>query len=116
MKQLGNNMRRIRQQLGLTPTRAAEGADMSTERWKSIEAGYTDPSVGELENISNVLRTAPHILTEWRPKNPAILTRIEANDYGLAVVIDFCDKYRPLSGMAYIEDGYIRIEFEEARS
>ena len=109
MNKLGEKMRKRRQELGLTPRRAAEGADMSTDTWKRIEGSFTDPTCGELENISNVLRVAPHILAGWRPQKAGIIMRREGND----VVIEWEKPFRFVSSEILSTDGYIRIEFEE---
>lgn len=109
MSRLRINMRHRRHELGLTPARAAAGADMSVQLWKNIEGGFHDPSIGELESISNVLRIAPHILAGWRPQKVGIMMRREGND----VVIEWEKPFSFVSSEILSTDGYIRIEFEE---
>ena len=111
MNKLGERMRKRRQELGLTPRRAAEGADMSTDTWKRIEGGFADPTCGELENISNVLRVAPHILAGWRPQRVGIIMRREGND----VVIEWDDSFCFSSSEVLAAERYIRIRFEGAK-
>lgn len=111
MSHLRINMRRRRQELGLTPARAAAGADMSVQLWKNIEGGFHDPSIGELESISNVLREAPHILAGWRPQKVGIIMRREGND----VVIEWDDSFCFSSCEVLAAEGYIRIGFEGAK-
>lgn len=93
MKQLGRNMLRRRQELGLTPRRAAEGADMSPDYWKRIEGGYMDPSVAELENIANVLRVRPDILAGWHRKGVGIVARLEKEGENRRLFIEWDDDY-----------------------
>lgn len=116
MKQLGNNMRRIRQQLGLTPRRAAEGADMSPDSWKRIEAGFRDPTVGELENISNVLRTAPHILAGWQREGAGIITRLDADGDKQIVYIEYDAPFELTAYEVCAQSKYIRLVFKEAET
>lgn len=110
MSHLRINMRRRRQELGLTPARAAAGADMSVQLWKNIEGGFHDPSIGELESISNVLRVAPHILAGWRPQKVGIMMRREGND----VVVEWEEPFSFVQSEVLAAEGYIRIRFEEA--
>lgn len=109
MSHLRINMRRRRHELGLTPARAAAGADMPVQVWKGIENGLFEPSIRELESISNVLRMAPHILAGWRPQKVGIMMRREGND----VVIEWDDSFRFSSSEVLAAEGYIRIRFEE---
>ncbi len=109
MSRLSQNIKTRRKELGLTPTRAAAGADMSVQLWKGIENGLFDPSLGELESISNVLRVAPHILAGWRPQKVGIMMRREGNE----IVIEWEKPFRFVSSEILSTDGYIRIEFEE---
>lgn len=109
MNRLRINMRRRRQELGLTPARATAGADMPVQVWKGIENGLYEPSIRELESISNVLRVAPHILAGWRPQKAGIIMRREGND----VVIEWEKPFCFVSSEILSTDGYIRIEFEE---
>ena len=111
MSRLRINMRRRRQELGLTPARAAAGADMSVQLWKNIEGGFHDPSIGELESISNVLRVAPHILAGWRPQKVGIIMRREGDD----VVIEWDDSFSFSSCEVLAAERYIRIGFEGAK-
>lgn len=109
MSLLRVNMRRRRHELGLTPTRAAARADMPVQIWKGIENGLYEPSLRELESISNVLRVAPHILAGWRPQKVGIIMRREGN----GVVIEWEKPFRFVSSEILSTDGYMRIEFEE---
>ena len=111
MSHLRINMRRRRQELGLTPARAAAGADMSVQLWKNIEGGFHDPSIGELESISNVLRVAPHILAGWRPQKVGIIMRRVGND----VVIEWDDSFCFSSSEVLTAERYIQISFEGAK-
>lgn len=111
MNKLGERMRKRRQELGLTPTRAAAGADMSVRVWKGIERGLFDPSLGELESISNMLRVAPHILAGWRPERVGIIMRREGDD----VVIEWDDSFCFSSSEVLAAERYIRIRFEGAK-
>lgn len=110
MSKLSQNIRSRRKELGLTPARAAAGADMSVQLWKGIESGLFDPSLGELESISNVLRVAPHILAGWRPQKVGIMMRREGND----VVFEWEEPFSFVQSEVLAAEGYIRIRFEEA--
>lgn len=116
MSRLSKNIRRRRQEVRLTPRRAAEGAQIDVERWKLIENGKISPETEELEAIGNVLRTAPHILMGWRPEGRGIVQRLERTDSGYAAVIEFEKPYRMESVDLQPQDGYIRIEFDEVES
>lgn len=111
MSRLRINMRRRRHELGLTPARAAAGADMSVQLWKNIEGGFHDPSIGELESISNVLRVAPHILAGWRPQKVGIIMRRVGND----VVLEWDDSFCFSSCEVLAAERYIQISFEGAK-
>jgi len=111
MRLLRINMRRRRHELGLTPAKAAAGADMPVQIWKGIENGLYEPSIRELESISNVLRVAPHILAGWRPQKVGIMMRREGND----VVIEWDDSFCFSSCEVLAAEGYIRIGFEESK-
>lgn len=111
MSLLRVNIRRRRHELGLTPARAAAGADMPVQIWKGIENGLYDPSIRELENISNVLRVAPHILAGWRPQKVGIIMRREGND----VVIEWDESFCFSSSEVLAAERYIRIRFEESK-
>ena len=110
MSTLSQNIKARRKELGLTPARAAAGTDMPVQIWKGIENGLYEPSIRELESISNVLRVAPHILAGWRPQKVGIMMRRVGND----VVIEWEKPFRFVSSEILSTDGYIRIEFEEA--
>ena len=111
MSRLSKNIRRRRQEVRLTPRRAAEGAQMDVERWKLIESGEISPHTDELEAISNVLRIAPHILAGWRPENFGIITRMENGEGGPAVVIEWEKPYSFIQTEVDATEGYARVEF-----
>lgn len=115
MRHLGINMRRRRHELGLTPRRAAEGADMTTETWKRIEGGYIDPSCGELENISNVLRTAPHILAGWHREGAGIISRIEPDDDKQVMYVEYDAPFELITYEVCAQSKYIRLVFKERK-
>ena len=116
MRQLGMRMRRRRQELGLTPRRAAEGADMSADTWKRIEAGYMDPTCGELENISNVLRTAPHILAGWHREGAGIISRLEKEDKRQVLYVEYDAPFELTEYEVCNESGYVRLVFKEGET
>ena len=86
---------------------------MSTDTWKRIEGGFADPTCGELENISNVLRVAPHILAGWRPESFGIVTRMENGEGGPVVVIEWEKTYSFIQSEVDATEGYARIEFRK---
>lgn len=116
MKHLGMNMRRRRHELGLTPRRAAEGADISADTWKRIEAGYMDPTCGELENISNVLRTAPHILAGWQREGAGIISRLDKDGDRQIVYVEYDEPFELAAYEVCTQSKYIRLVFKESEA
>lgn len=115
MNKLGEKMRKRRQELGLTPRRAAEGADMSPDTWKRIEGGYIDPSVSELENISNVLRIAPHILAGWYREGAGIISRLENENDRQVLYVEYDEPFELVAYEACAQSKYIRLMFREKK-
>lgn len=115
MNRLGIRMRQRRQELGLTPRRAAEGADMSPDTWKRIEGGYIDPSVSELENIGNVLRMRPDILAGWQRQGDGIISRLENDGNRKVLYVEYNDPYELTSYEVCGESKFIRLVFKEEK-
>ena len=112
MNKLGTKMRQRRQELGLTPRRAAEGADMSPDTWKRIEGGFVDPTCGELENISNVLRIAPHILAGWQRTGDGIISRLENEGDKRVLYVEYNEPFELTTYEVCNETKFVRLVFK----
>jgi transcriptional regulator with XRE-family HTH domain len=64
MNKLGQTIRLLRQERGLTQTEVAAALDMSTPAYCKIETGITDISFSRVEQIAAFFdKTAPDLLT-----------------------------------------------------
>lgn len=59
LKNIGNNVKKLRLANHLTQAQLAEKADMSTVHMSHIETGSVAMSIDSLINISNALKTTP---------------------------------------------------------
>lgn len=60
LKNIGNNIKRLRIKKGLTQSQLAEKADISTVHMSHIETGSVAMSLDSLINISNGLESTPN--------------------------------------------------------
>lgn len=57
------NMRRLREEAGLTQDEAAERAGIALRLWQKVEAGESNATLATLTNVANGLDVSPEVLT-----------------------------------------------------